>query len=192
MSDDPWLERWLPPLKEAVAGSSVLEIACGSGDDTRTLVSQGLKVVAFDLSPEEVAKARVAAPEASISVQNVLEPFPLEGAGIGAIVASLSLHYFTWQETVSLISRIHGSLRPGGLLLARFNSTEDINYGAVGHPEIEPGLFLVEGQAKRFFSQANVHALFGIGWHVRSLEHAVTHKYKYPKSLWEAVVASAA
>jgi SAM-dependent methyltransferase len=192
MSDDPWLERWIPTLRDVCAGAPLLEIGCGSGQDTRTLVSHGLKVVAFDLAPEEVAKAQVAAPEASITVQSVLEPFPLEGSGIGAVVASLSLHYFTWQETVSLVSRIHRTLRPGGLLLARFNSTEDTNFGAIGHPEVEPGLHLVNGQAKRFFSQADVNALFGLGWQVRNLEHRVTHKYKFPKSLWELCVASAA
>lgn len=192
MSDDPWLERWIPALRDACAGSPLLEIGCGSGHDTRTLVRYGLKVVAFDLSPEEVSRAQGAAPEASITVQSVLEPFPLEGSGIGAVVASLSLHYFTWQETISLVSRIHGTLRPGGLLLARLNSTEDTNYGAIGHPEIEPGLFLVHGQAKRFFSQADVTAIFGQGWKMRSLEHQVTNKYSFPKSLWELCVASAA
>jgi len=190
MSEDPWLERWIPALKSATSGSALLEIGCGSGQDTRTLLVHGLKVVAFDLSHEQVAKARLAAPGASISVQSVLEPFPLEGAGIGAVVASLSLHYFTWQETASLVERVRRTLKPGGILLARFNSTEDVNYGAVGHQEIEPGLFLVEGQKKRFFSRDSINRLFGPAWQIQSMQHMVTHKYQSPKSLWEVVVAS--
>ena len=77
-------------------------------------------------------------------------------------------------------------------MLARFNSTEDINFGAAGHPEIEPGLFLVGSQTKRFFTQADVRRLFAQGWQVQSIEHKVTYKYQAPKALWEVAVASAA
>lgn len=192
MLHDPWLDRWIPELKEATSGSPLLEIGCGAGEDTKVLVSHGLEVVAFDLSHQQAAKARAAAPDASISVQNVLDPFPLEGTGIGAVVASLSLHYFTWEVTQSLVRRIHGTLRPGGLFLGRFNSTEDSNYGATGNPEVEPGLSLVEDQTKRFFSQASVKSLFGQGWRVRSMEHMVIHKYQLPKAIWEVAAASAA
>ncbi|WP_336971620.1 MULTISPECIES: class I SAM-dependent methyltransferase [Alcaligenes] len=38
--------------------SPVLEIGCGFGDDTLTLTQAGLKVMAFDLSPEGVAIAQ--------------------------------------------------------------------------------------------------------------------------------------
>ena len=145
----------------------------------------GLKVVAFDVSLEAVAKARKAAPTAAITVQSVEEPFPLEGTGIGAVVASLSLHYFSWQQTLSLFARVHATLKPGGLFLCRLNSTEDRNYGSVGHPEIEPGLYLVNGQPKRFFSQADVNAAFSSGWRVVSCEHASTQKYGLPKYMWE-------
>jgi SAM-dependent methyltransferase len=192
MTYDPWLERWIPALRQATAGASLLEIGCGSGQDTVVLLEHGLKVVAFDLSEEEVTKARIAAPDAMISVQSALQPFPHDGTSLGAIVASLSLHYFRWHETVSLINRIHGALKPGGLLLARFNSDQDVNYGATGYPEIERGLFSVEGQAKRFFSQADISALFGQAWRVLSIERAVIHRYHLPKSIWEVAVASAA
>ena len=72
-----------------------------------------------------------------------------------------------------------------GIFLARFNSREDVNYGAVGHQEMEPELYLVGGQRKRFFSQDSVSRLFALGWQVQSMQHMVTHKYQSPKSLWE-------
>ena len=193
MLKDPWLKRWIPALQRSAAGSVLLEIGCGAGQDTKTLLAHGFKVTAFDLSEKEVAKARVAAPAASISTQSVLDKFPLEGSGIGVVIASLSLHYFAWQETVSLISRIHSTLRPGGLLLARFNSSEDINFGATGHRSIEPGLFFVNGQPKRFFTEENINTLFGgDGWDLKNVEHFVTYKYILPKALWEVAVERAA
>jgi SAM-dependent methyltransferase len=185
---DPWLERWIPNLRSTVRLTPVLEIGCGRGADTVTLLNAGFNVVAFDLTAENVEVAKQAAPGAIVSVQNVLDPFPLEASGIDAIVASLSLHYFTWDQTLSVISRVHGTLRDRGLFLGRFNSTEDFNYGAVGNLEIEPGLFMVEGQAKRFFNGDQLSELFGSGWRVIAKEPMVSTKYGLPKALWEVVV----
>ena len=187
MQRDPWLSKWLPVIAERAKPDPVLEIGCGVGDDTETLVSAGLSVIAFDLSEQAVAEARVRAPAAAIVCQSVLDPFPVSGR-VGAIVASLSLHYFPWAQTKALVARMHKTLRPKGILVSRVNSTEDHNYGASGHPEIEKHYYLVDGKPKRFFDRAAVDALFGPGWTRLSVEHAHTTKYKTPKAVWEVVV----
>lgn len=188
MAHDPWLDRWLPTLRERAHAGPVLEIGCGAGDDTAVLVRAGFTVVAFDLRPEQVAAARRQAPAASIHVQDMMAPFPLEGAGIGVVLASLSIHYFPWTQTLALVRRIHDTLAPAGLFLARLNASDDIHFGATGHPEIEPGLHRVDGSPKRFFSRDDTLALFGQGWQVLGLEHRVTHKYGPAKRLWEVAV----
>jgi SAM-dependent methyltransferase len=167
----------------------VLEIGCGSGADTVELLRSGLQVVAFDLSLEAVAAAKQVAPSAEITAQSVEQHFPLEGTGIGAVIASLSLHYFTWTQTLSLAARIRATLKPGGIFLCRLNSTEDKNYGSVGHQEIEPGLYLVNGHPKRFFSESAIDALFKTGWKVISCEHKSSSKYELPKYMWEVAAA---
>ena len=188
MAGDPWLDRWLPLVAGRAGGGPVLEIGCGRGEDTATLLAAGLRVVAFDLSPEAVMHARLRAPAATVTCASVLAPFPLEGEGIGVVVASLSLHYFSWPVTLSLAERIRGTLAPGGVLLCRLNSAEDHHFGATGHPEIEPGYFLVDGEPKRFFDRAAVDALFGAPWRTLAVEHRTTDKYPQPKALWEVVV----
>ena len=192
MNTDPWLERWIGTLREHAGESPVLEIGCGSGADTTTLVAAGLAVTGFDRSDEAVAEARQRAAGARLNVQDVREPFPLEGSGLGAIVASLSLHYFPWTETREIVDRIHRTLRPGGLFLCRLNSTQDQHFGACGNPLIEPGLFLVDGQPKRFFDAPALDRLFAKGWHRLSCEHHLTDKYARPKALWEVVLERAA
>ena len=188
MPHDDWLDPWLPELTTRAAGQPVLEIGCGSGDDTATLVAAGLTVVAFDLSPEAVATARTRVPQATITCQDVRDPFPLATASAGAVVASLSLHYFPWDQTLALAQRIHAVLRPGGLLLCRLNSTEDTHFGASGHPRIDHHFHLVNGEPKRFFDAADVDRLFAHGWQRLSARHAVTGKYGLPKSLWEVAL----
>ena len=192
MLHDPWLDRWLPRVVASAGGRPVLEIGCGNGDDTSTLCEAGLPVIAFDLSDEAVQRARRRAPTARIERRDIRDPFPPDARNLGVVVASLSLHYFPWTETLAIAGRIRDVLAPGGLLLCRLNSTEDRNFGAVGHPEIEADYYLVDGAPKRFFSEPSVRAMFSAGWTVLSLEHFATRKYVRTKALWEAVVQRAA
>lgn len=187
MLHDPWLTRWLPVLKETSNTGPVLEIGCGTGADTSTLAAAGLQVVAFDISSASVAATRLRVPAAKVFCQDVRDPFPVEPGEVAAVVASLSLHYFTWAETLVLAHRIKSVLPAGGLFLCRLNSTEDKNFGAAGHPTIEPNYYLVEGQPKRFFDELAVTALFANGWKILSQEHQTTTKYIQTKALWEVV-----
>lgn len=188
MFPDPWLDRWLPLVVERAGTGPVFEIGCGHGDDTAVLAGAGLGVVAFDLSPTAVAAARLRVPSATIDCRDVRDAFPDAVRDVGVVVASLSLHYFPWAETVALVQRIRSVLRPGGVLLCRLNSTEDRNFGATGNPEIEQNYFLVDGQPKRFFDRDAVCSLFVDGWVRLSLEHFMTRKYVRKKALWEAVL----
>lgn len=188
MITDPWLNRWLPLLRERAGTDVVLEIGCGHGDDTAILASAGLSVFAFDLSRTAVSVTSVRVPSATVKCRDIREPFPEQVREAGAIVASLSLHYFAWDETQALVQRIRSTLRPGGILLCRLNSTQDHNFGASGYAELEPNLFLVEGNPKRFFDKASVELLFDKGWNKLSIEHHVTSKYVKPKALWEIVL----
>ena len=188
MIHDPWLNRWLPLISEHANNDPVLEIGCGAGEDTSTLVAGGLKVVAFDRPAKAVKMAKNRVPSANILCQDVRAPFPIDKSGAGTVIASLSLHYFSWSETLTLVSRIHDVLRPNGLFVCRLNSTEDHNFGASGHPSIEDNYYMVNGEPKRFFDEPSLNMLFTDGWHRLSFEHFTTRKYFMNKALWEVVL----
>ncbi|MCE9658436.1 MAG: class I SAM-dependent methyltransferase [Burkholderiales bacterium] len=187
MTGDPWLEPWLPALRSAAARGTTLELGCGTGRDTKALVAAGCRVTAVDRSGASIALAKLAAPRARFHRQDVREPFPESSSGYAAVVASLVLHYFSWQETVELVERIRAALLPGGLLLCRLNSTHDVHFGAQGHAEIEENYYLVDGEPKRFFSEATTRALFANGWSVEHMAEKVVDRYVHPKWLWEVV-----
>lgn len=191
MFSDPWLTRWLPLVAERAGSAPILEIGCGHGDDTVTLLRAGHPVRAFDLSRASVAAARLRAPAARIDCRDIRDPFPPEAQDLGVVVASLSLHYFSWQETLAIAARVRAVLRPGGVLLCRLNSTEDHHFGAAaGAPagrEIEPDYYDVDGLPKRFFDEAAVREMFAEGWNTLALEHLITRKYVKRKALWEGV-----
>lgn len=188
MLADPWLARWMPLVLDKAGAAPVLEIGCGHGDDTATLAAAGLRVVAFDLSPASVALAKTRVPAAHIQCRDIRDPFPAKAGSLGVVVASLSLHYFPWEETVRIAGRVREVLRPGGVLLCRLNSTQDRHFGAGRGEAIEPDYFRVDGQCKRFFDEDAVRRLFAGGWSVRALEHVTTRKYVRRKAAWEAVL----
>ncbi len=168
-------------------GVPILELGCGSGHDTLTLVQSGLKVVAVDKSEAAVAQARLRAPTARIEVRDFIDELSPGAFAPNVVLASLSLHYYGWHLTEILFSRIRAMLRDRGLLICRLNSTEDHNFGASGHPQIEPNYYLVKGEPKRFFDRKDIDRLMSNGWHVLALEHRTTDKYTKPKSIWELV-----
>ena len=183
MADDLWLERWLPLIGERVAGLSILELGCGSGRDTRVLAGAGHRVIGIDRSASAIEKAVGRVPSCQFHCREIRDPFPILSTNV--VLGSLSLHYFAWSETVALVGRIREVLRPRGLLLCRLNSTQDHNFGATGHPEIEPGYYLVDGEPKRFFDRAAIEHLFAAGWNVLHLRHELVTRYGPPKALWE-------
>lgn len=189
---DRWLDPWLTLVAARAAGRPILELGCGAGRDTEVLAGAGHLVVALDLSASQVDAARSRVPSAQLYCQDVRGPFPASAARARVVVASLSLHYFGWSETVALVERIRELLLPTGLLLCRLNSTNDVHYGAAGHPEIEKGFYMVDGRPKRFFDRAAVEALFADGWHTLSLQEQTVQRYAKPKVLWEIVAEAVA
>jgi SAM-dependent methyltransferase len=185
--DDGWLQPWLPLLRERAGQRKVLEIGCGRGRDTAVLQNAGLGVLAIDSSPGALAEARLVAPGASFVESDLRDPFPIEPSEVGAIVASLCLHYFDWRTTRQIVARLHSCLAPDRLLICRVNSVRDVHHGATGHAQLEPGYYRVGDQAKRFFSHSDLLALFADGWHLSRLEEKTIDRYQFPKVVWEFV-----
>jgi SAM-dependent methyltransferase len=167
----------------------VLELGCGGGRDTSTLVEAGHRVVSIELSADAIARARERVPAADFHCQDIRAPFPIGDGSAGVVVASLSLHYFGWPETCLLVERVRRALRPDGVLLCRLNSTNDHHFGASGHPEIEKDFYLVDGAPKRFFDRAAVDRLFASGWFTLGIEERMIDRYDHPKAVWEVVLA---
>jgi SAM-dependent methyltransferase len=183
---DRWLDRWLELIASRAAGLPILELGCGGGRDSAVLVAAGHRVVGIDLSSVAVARARERAPSAEFHCRNIHAPWPVDRAGV--ILASLSLHYFPWDETVALVERIRLTLATEGVLLCRLNSTNDHYFGASGHSAIDENFYLVNGAPKRFFDRAAVDRLFAHGWRMLHKQEGAIARYDHPKSVWEVIL----
>ena len=186
MDRDPWLDKWLALIEQKPVNGHVLELGCGSGWDTVDLLSAGCKVIATDISMENLAECAKFPSHANLLQMDNGKLFPFVDHSISVIVASLSLHYFTWTVTMQIASELRRCLKVDGLLLARVNSINDHNYGASSTQEIEPNFHHVGTSTKRFFDETSVR-LFLQGWDIQFLEENIIHRYEKSKYVWEVM-----
>ena len=97
----------LPP------GARVLDLGCGPGQDSRTLVQAGFSVLAMDASPEMIRQAAMAE-----GVETRLGTFAdlSDIAAFDAVWASFSLLHAPKADFPGHLSAIHRALKPGGVL----------------------------------------------------------------------------
>ncbi len=102
----------LADLAGLAHGDRVLELGCGTGQLTRSLVRRGFAVTAIELSAEPAAVARRNLPEAEVITAD-FETWPLPAEPFAAVVAATSFH---WIDPAVRFVKTAAALRPGGSL----------------------------------------------------------------------------
>ena len=188
---DPWLNPFWGAMQ--AAGDEALELGCGPGEDAAELTARGFTVVAFDLLRKPIRRAVEHAPDAHFFVADLRAPLPVRSGAVNVVVASLSIHYFLWQETLGVRDEVRRVLRPGGLFVFRVNATDDVNFGALQGEKIEPYYYRVPPDNrnnrpyKRFFDEPSLRALLTPNWRVAHLAHRTIRRYDTPKQVWECL-----
>ena len=191
-SYDPWIDPWLN-LPGRKPGERVLDLGCGTGRDSRHMAGMGYDVVCLDLSRNALRICRQVAAQAAHLQVNIQHALPFRDGSFKFILANLSLHYFDWPVTEGIVQEVKRCLNTQGLFILRLNSTEDVNHGAAGYPEVAPHLFLVEGEQKRFFDRDSIRRLFISGWSVHRLakidiDMDTDDINTEPKVVWEVIL----
>jgi SAM-dependent methyltransferase len=123
-----WDERLVAFLSEVLGlgpGSSVLDVACGSGEHTRGLARRGVRGVGLDIAPSLVAHCRERAEEAGLTglVRYVEGDMRDLAAGVGeetfdaVTLLSGSFGFFDDGTNRRVLEGMAARLRPGGRLL---------------------------------------------------------------------------
>jgi len=96
------------------AGSTVLEVGCGTGQLTERLAGYGFRLTAIDIGPSMVAAARrrLAGPALSFQVSS-FEDFAAADASFDLIVSGTAFHWIDPEVRFRKPARL---LRPGGWL----------------------------------------------------------------------------
>lgn len=187
----PIYDLWLDKYKDIIETSKevpILDLGCGGGNNSLYLSERGYEVISCDISEAAIKIVKEFVPEAEAMVLNMLEGLPFGEAIAKVIVADLSLHYFCWKDTLSIVNDIKRVLAPGGYLLCRLNSTKDVNHGAGQGDLIEAGYYDIEGKRKRFFDSEQIGRLFD-EWQIKYSNECRMDRYGLPKILWEVAVS---
>lgn len=157
---DDWLDRFDSIIVNCK--SPVLDLGCGSGNDTLYFIEKGKRVIACDQSRNAIDNIQKNFPEVlEARCFNMLDEFAFADDSFGIVCADLSLHYFTETDTRMILNEIHRILIPGGHVFVRVNSVKDVNHGAGQGIEVEHHLYRTEdGMFKRFFDEEDVRRLF--------------------------------
>ena len=180
-------DHWLLPFEEAIKScqTPIIDLGCGSGNDTKYLISRGKNVIPCDFSSNAIDNIRKNFPELSrTECFDMTDPFPFADSFTDLIIADLSLHYFSEQVTKSILAEIKRVLTPNGTLLFRVNSVKDIHHGAGQGTEAERNYFKTsDGRFKRFFDLDDIYKFFG-DWNILYLKEEQLNRYALPKILW--------
>lgn len=99
---------------DALPAGRALDAACGTGRHAKYLASRGWNVVGVDLTPEMLACAREAMPEADLRLGD-LTALPLADASVDLVVCALALtHCPRLEPPIAEIARV---VRPGGTVI---------------------------------------------------------------------------
>jgi len=184
-------DDWLSNFEDTVRNCDtvIVDLGCGSGNDTKYLVERGKKVIACDYSLQAVQNISKNFPEAvGAECFDMTEGLPFEDGFTELVIADLSLHYFTQEVTGYVLDEIKRILKPNGVLLARVNSVRDVNHGAGQGKEVEHHLYkTADGRLKRFFDRNDIERFFA-DWEMLFVREEEMTRYALPKILWTVML----
>jgi len=102
-------------------GSTVVDLAAGTGKLTRELIATGARVIAVEPVPGMRAQLERVTPSAEI-LTGTAEAIPLGDASADAVLVAQAFH---WFDTPVAAREIHRVLRPGGGLGVIWNIWDD-------------------------------------------------------------------
>ena len=157
---DDWLDKFSDIIDKC--STPILDLGCGSGNDTLYLINKGKKVISCDQSKNAINNIKKNFPEVyDTKCFNMLDGMPFNNNSFDIVIADLCLHYFKEKDTFKILNEIKRILTERWNLIFRVNSINDINHGAGEGLEVETHLYMTEdGRYKRFFDAHDLEKFF--------------------------------
>lgn len=188
--DDIVFDNWLDTFEKQIfkTNKPVIDLGCGSGNNTLYLIEKNKVVIPCDYSNRAILNISNNFPEVKeTKCFDMSKGFPFSDNYSDIIIADLSLHYFTEQDTFNILNEIVRVLTPKGLLIFRVNSINDFNHGAGKGKEVEKHLYKTDdGRYKRFFDNDDIKKfLVSSSWKPIYIKEEKMGRYEKEKILWK-------
>ena len=179
---DGWLNKYINLLKKE---DLIIELGCGRAYCSNYLLRNGFNnIIACDFSEEVLKMVSTENPNLKTMLFDMSVGLPFKDNSINAIVADLSLHYFTSSRTKYIFDEIYRVLNNNGYLIARVNSANDKFHIPNNSQELEKNFYYDGNIYKRFFERKDFDLLFK-NFKICSIEEKYMDRYEKPKILWE-------
>ncbi len=184
---DDWLDKFSDIIDKC--STPILDLGCGSGNDTLYLINKGKKVISCDQSKNAINNIKKNFPEVyDTKCFNMLDGMPFNNNSFDIVIADLCLHYFKEKDTFKILNEIKRILTERGNLIFRVNSINDINHGAGEGKEIEHHLYETKDKRlKRFFNEEDIRH-FLKEFDIEYLNEEIMTRYKLEKRLYRCLV----
>ena len=190
--DEIKMDDWLVDFDSIILSckTPILDLGCGSGNDTMYLINKGKQVISCDQSRNAIDNIKKNFPEVyDTKCFNMLDGMPFKDNSFELIIADLCLHYFKEKDTTKILNEIKRILYSGGHLIFRLNSMNDVNHGAGKGNEIERHLYETDDKRlKRFFTEEDIKYFFK-DFNIEYLNEEVMTRYKLEKKLYKGCVS---
>lgn len=188
--EDITIDDWLDLFSEVIDSCStpILDLGCGSGNDTLYLINKGKKVISCDQSSNAIENIKNNFPEIyDTKCFNMLDGMPFDDNSFDIIIADLCLHYFREIDTLKILNEIKRILTKKGSLIFRVNSINDVNHGAGKGNEVERHLYETsDKRLKRFFDEEDIRYFFK-EFDIEFLNEEIMTRYKLEKRLYRCL-----
>ncbi len=135
--------------------SKIVDLGCGDGVHACFMLEQGYDVEGCDISEAALEVVRQRNPNLPLKHMDMNQGLPFPPNSVGIFFASLSVHYFSMADTITLFGNIYNALEPGGYFIFKVNSHKELTHTSKckGAKPIEPDYYLSEnGEKRRYFT----------------------------------------
>ena len=189
--EDIKIDDWLDKFSNIIDNCStpVLDLGCGSGNDTLYLIKKGKEVISCDQSNNAIENIKKNFPEVHDTKSfDMLDGMPFNDNSFNVIIADLCLHYFREEDTFRILNEIKRVLTEDGYLIFRVNSINDVNHGAGEGNKVEHHLYETrDRRLKRFFDESDIKHFFK-EFDIEYLNEEIMTRYKLEKRLYRCLV----
>lgn len=182
---DNWLDNYIDIINNTEG--KTIDLGCGEGNNSLYLTERGKEVLACDFSASAIQIVNKYLPNVETKQFDMRNIFPLEDNSTNLVIADLSLHYFSEEETFKILSEIKRILNNNGHLIFRVNSIRDINHGALRGTKLEESYYEVDNMRKRFFTKEAIEYFFK-NWNIEDITEDEMTRYAKPKVLIRGMV----
>ena len=128
-----WIEKYSKYFN-IKKNCTVVDLGCGKGVNSIYLEEQGFDVIACDFSSIAIKFINETYPSIKTKCFDMVKEFPKDISNVGIVLASLSTHYFSFDDTVQLYNNIHSiSTLLKGFSIVKINESAAEYHGKEKH-----------------------------------------------------------